>query len=94
MSVWYLCFPLEKTTLDLSFSAIETACCSATNVHFIHCVVFRDRLDMSPRREVTSRCVNLFRELFQVVNKIVTMSAGFVSGMLMARSLVLMHFPS
>ena len=86
-------FPLEKTTFELNFSAIETACCSAMHVHFPNCVVM-DRLDTNPRREATSCSVNLFRELFQVVDKIVTKSTRFVVGMLRVRSLVLMRVPS
>ena len=78
---------------ELNLSAMETACCSAMHVHFTHYVV-RDRLDTSPRREVTSRSVNLFRELFQVFDMIVTISARFVSVMLRVRSIVLMHVPS
>ena len=49
-SVRCLCFPLEKTTFELNFSAIETECCSSMNVCFTHCLV-RHRLDASPRRK-------------------------------------------
>ena len=87
-----LCFPLEKTTFELNFSAIETACFGDTCVNFTHFMV-RARLDTSPRKEDTWRIMNLFRELFQVVDVIVTKSARFVSGMLRIRSLVLMHAP-
>ena len=59
---------------DLNFSAMETSCCSAMHAHFTYCVV-RARLDVSPRREATSRSTNIFRELFQVVYRIVTKSA-------------------
>ena len=85
-------FTLEKTTFELNFSAMETVCFSAMHVYITHCVV-RARLDAIPRIEDTSRSANLFRELFQVVDVIVTKSARFVSGMLRIRSLVLMHAP-
>ena len=75
------------------FSVIETACCSAMHVFFTHCVV-RTRFDTIPRREATSRSVNLFRELFQVVNRIFIKSLRVVYGMIRVRSLVLMHAPS
>ena len=71
-------FLLEKTTFELTFSATETTCFSAMHVHFTHCVV-RARVDTSPKREATSRSVNLFRELFQVVYITFTNSARFVS---------------
>ena len=86
-------FPLEKTTLELKFSAMETACCSTMHVCFTHCVV-RTRFDASPRREAISHRVNLFREMLQVVDRIVTKGAHFVSGMFMIRSLALTHAPS
>ena len=57
---------------------------------FTHYVV-RARLNTSPRRDSTSRSVNLFREMFQVVDKIVISSERFVSEMLRLRSLVPMH---
>ena len=76
--------------LELNFSAMETARCSVTHVNFTYCVV-RARLDTSPRREATSCIVNLFRELFQVVDRIVTKSTHSSSGMLIVMSLVLMH---
>ena len=60
---------------------------------FNHCVV-RDRFDASLIREATSRSVNLFRDLFQVVDRIVTKFARFVSEILRERSLVLMHVTS
>ena len=63
------------------------------HVCFAHCVV-RDRLDTVTRREATSRSVNLFRELFQVVDVIVTKSECFVSGTVRVRCLVLIHVPS
>ena len=72
---------------------METACCSAIHMCFAYCVV-RARLDTSLRIEATSRSVNLFRELFQVVDMIVTKAAHFVSVILMERSLMLMHVPS
>ena len=75
---------------ELNFSAIETTCCSAMHVRFSHCVVSHV-LGTSPRRDATSRSVNLFRELFQVVDMIVTKSARCVSGMLRVTSLGLMH---
>ena len=84
------CFPLEKTTFGLNFSAMETACCSAIHAHFTHCVV-RYRLDTIPRGEATSRSVNLFRELFEVVDRKVMKSARFVSVIIRVRSLVLIH---
>ena len=85
-------FPLENKTFELNLSAMETACCSKMHVCFIHCVV-RARLDKSPRREATSRSVNLFRELFQVVDRTVMSSARVVSGIRMVRSLMLMRVP-
>ena len=88
-----LYFPLEKKTFELNFSAMETACCSAMHAHFIHCLIGA-RLDTSPRRDATSRSVNLFRELFQVFDMIFTKSALFVSEMLIVRSLELTHMPS
>ena len=60
---------------------------------FTHDVV-RTGLDAIPRREETSCSVNLFREMFQVVGRIVTKSARFVPGVLRVRSFVLMHLPS
>ena len=86
-------FPLENAMLELNFSAMEMACCNAIYVHFNHFAV-RDRLNKGPRREATSRSVNPFRELFQVVDRIVTSSARFASGMLRVRSIVLIHSPS
>ena len=86
-------FLLEKTKLELSFIAMETACCSAMHVHFNHCVVTA-RLDTCHRREATSLSVSLFRELFQVVDRIVTNSARFVPGILVVSSLVLIHVPT
>ena len=56
-------------------------------------VLFRAMLDTSPIREATSRSVNLFRELFQVVDMIVTKSTRFVSWMISVKCLVLMHAP-
>ena len=91
MSVRYLRFPLEK--IELNFSAMETVCCSAMHAHFTHCMV-RARLDISPRKEATSRSVSLFRELFQVVDRIVSKSTYFVSRILRVMSLVLMHAPN
>ena len=69
---------------------MEIACCSIIHVHFTHRVV-RSRLDTSPRREATSSSVNFLRDIFLVVDRIVTSSARFVAGMLRVRSLVLMH---
>ena len=57
---------------------------------FTHYVV-RARFYASPRREATSYSMNLFREMFQVVNRIVTKSLRFVSAILRVRSLVSMH---
>ena len=87
-----LCFPLEKKEFELNFSVMGTECCSAMCVHFTHCVV-RARLETISRREATSRSVNIFRELFQVVDRTVAKSARFMSGMLRLRPLVLMHTP-
>ena len=89
-SVRCFCLPLEKTTFELNFSAMETLCCNAMHVCFTHFVV-RVRLNTSYRRDTTSRSMNLLRELFQSVNKIVTKSARFASGMIRVRSLALMH---
>ena len=72
---------------------MQTAFCSEMHAYFTHCVV-RSRLDANPRREDTSRSVNNFRELLQVVDMIFTKSTRFVSAMLRVRSLVLMHAPS
>ena len=78
---------------EFNFSVMEIVHCSAICAHCTHFVV-RARFDTSPKRKDTSRSVNLFRKLFQVVNRIVTKSFRFVSGMLRARSLVLMHAPN
>ena len=86
-------YPLEKTTLGLNFSVMEPACCSATHMCFDHSVI-RARFCTSPRKEATSCSVNLCRELFQVVDRIVTKSARVVSGILIVRSLVLFQIPS
>ena len=86
-------FPLKKTTFELKSSATETAYCSTMHVHFPHCVV-RARLDSIPTREATSLSLQLFHELFQVVNMIVTKHLSFASEMLRVRSLVLMHDPN
>ena len=86
-------FSFEKATLELNFIAMKTMFSSAMHVNFTHFVV-RARLHSIPRREATSRSVKLFHELFQVVDRIVTKSTLFVSGILMVRSLVLMHVPS
>ena len=86
-------FQLENKTLELNFSATKTVCCSAMHVCFIHCVV-RDRLDTNLRKEATSRSAKLFRELFQVVDMIVTNYARVVSGIRRVRSVALMHVPS
>ena len=53
----------------------------------------KDSLDTSSRREATSRSVNLFCGLFQVIDMIVTKYARFVPGMFRIRSIVLMHVP-
>ena len=45
-------FPLEKTTLELNFSAMETAHFSVIHACFSHYVV-RDRLDTMAKREDT-----------------------------------------
>ena len=68
--------PLEKTKFELNFSATEMACCSTIIVCFTRFVV-RARLDTSYAREATLRRANLFREIFQVVDRIVTKSARF-----------------
>ena len=91
-SVRCLCFPLEKTTFELSFIKIETSYFSAIRAHFTHCVV-RSRLDTRPKRKYTLRSVNLLRELFQVVDRTVTKSEYFVSRILRVRSLVFVHAP-
>ena len=62
------------------------------HVHFTLCVV-RTRLDTSSRKEDTSRSVNLFREMFQVIDSIVTNYAHFVSVMIRVISLVLTCAP-
>ena len=67
-----MCFALEKK-FELNFSAMETLCCSVMHINFTHCVV-RDRFDTSPRSESASYSVDIFRELLQVVNIIVTKS--------------------
>ena len=82
-----------KKTFDLNFGATENACCSETHMHFTHYVV-RARFGTSPRREITSLSMNLFRELFQVVNRIVTKSSRFVSVMLRVGHFVIMRVPS
>ena len=85
-------FSLEKTTFEMNFSAMEKACFSAMHVCFAHFVV-RSRLGTIPRREATSRSMNHFHGLFQVVDMIVTKYASFLSGILRIRSFVLMHVP-
>ena len=92
-SIRFLCFLLEKTMLESNFSAMETICCSVMHVCVTHLLV-RVKLDTSPRRESTSRSVQCFCELFQVVDMIFTKSARFVSGILMVRPLALMHMTS
>ena len=72
---------------------METACCREMHVCFTYCVVMA-RLDARPRREDASRSVNLFSEMFQVVDRIVAKSARFVSVILMLRSFALMHVVS
>ena len=49
--------------------------------------------DTSPKREAISRSANIFREMFQVVNRIVTNSSHFLFGMLKVRFLVLIQTP-
>ena len=51
------------------------------------------RFDTSPKRKATSRRVNLFRNLCQVVDRIFTKHARSVSGMLRVMYLVLIHVP-
>ena len=91
-SIRFLRFPLENIAFELNLSTTEMACCSVMHAHFTHCVV-RAKLGMSPRREATSRSVNIFRELFQVVDRTVAKSVRFMSRMIRLRSLVLMHTP-
>ena len=43
---------------------------------FVYCAV-RNRFNVSPKRGATSRSMNLFRGMFQVVNRIVTKSLRF-----------------
>ena len=83
-------FRYLSLTLKLNFNSMETSCCSAMNVHFIHWVVMA-RLDTSTRREFTSLSVNLFRELFQVIDRMVTKSERFLSVIHMVRYIVLMN---
>ena len=49
-SVRCLRFPFEKTTFELNFSAMETACFSAMHMHLTRCAI-RARLETSPSRE-------------------------------------------
>ena len=86
-------FPLAKKKFGLNFSATETACWSAMHVCCTYCVV-KARFETSPKREATSRSANLFRELFQVVNRIVTNYSHFVYGTLKVRFLVSMEILS
>ena len=53
----------------------------------------KDRLATRPKKEATSCSVHLSRDLFQVVNRIVTKSFRFVSGILRVRFLELIHAP-
>ena len=53
----------------------------------------RSRFDTIPKRESTSRSVNIFRDLFQVVNSVVHKYFRVVSAMLRVRILVLIHAP-
>ena len=88
-SIRCFCFPFEKTTFELNFSATETACCCMIHVCFDHCVV-RDRFQTIPKRDDASRSANLLRDLFQVNDMIVAKSLRFVSEMLRIRSIGLM----
>ena len=60
------------------------------HVCFPRCVV-RAMFDTSPTSRANLRSVDLFRDLLQVVNVIVTTSLRFLSRTLRVRSLVLMH---
>ena len=88
-----MCFPLAKTNFELNFSAAEIVRCNVMQVHFTCCVA-RARFDTILKRKAISRSANIFLELFQVINMIVTKSCRFVSGMIKVRLLVLMHTPS
>ena len=92
-SVRCLCFPLSNKTFELNFSVIERVCCSAMWVNFNY-FVLKARFCTRPKIEATTLSANLFRELFQVVKKIVTKFFLFMSGILTLRFLVLMHTPS
>ena len=68
-----LCFPLAKSSFELNFRAMDTACYSAIQVCLTHCVA-RTSFDNIPRREATSRSTHLLCELFHAVNMIFTKS--------------------
>ena len=62
-----------EKSFKLNFSVSDKACWSAMQVHLTHCVV-KSRIDTIPKREDTSRRVNLLRELLHVVSIILTNS--------------------
>ena len=61
-------------------------------VHLPHCVV-RGRLYANPKREAMSYIVSILRELFHVVNRMITKSLRLFSDILRVRFLVLMNTP-
>ena len=65
---------------------------SAMKACVIHCMV-SSGLDDIPKREITSRSMNLFLELFQVVDKIATKHLRVMSRILKVRFMELMHAP-
>ena len=68
-------------------------CHEATQVHLTHCVV-REILATNTRREATSGGVNLFREMCNVFNSVVTKFLHLSPGGLSTRILVSMKIPS
>ena len=91
-SVRWLRLQLSKTSFKLNFSARYTACWSETQVHLAY-YLERSRLNASPKRKATLHSANLSRELFHLVNRILTKYCRFLSAILNSRSLVLMCTP-
>ena len=87
-SIRCLCFPMQKTVLELNFIARGTVCCSAIKVCLTHCVM-RARLDASPKREAISHSVKLLRTLLHVVNIRFVKSWHSLSRILSVRFLLL-----
>ena len=92
-SVRCLCFPLAKTFLELNFSARVEACWIPMNVCLAHCVV-RERFDANPKRESILIIVIFLREIFHVVNTMLTKSLRSLHAMFSLRLLALIITPN